>query len=280
MPTTWRMRQLARALQAMRTQAGMSHADVTGRTGIDRISLSRMENGHARPQKRTLLTLLELYGVEPARRDELLVLWADATKSGWWRPYSELDPEYATYLSAEEAARRVRTFEGLLVPGLLQTPEYARHVIAGLISDPTDDVIERKLQARVERQAVLNRDGDPLRVHAIVDEAALRRQVGGREVTRGQMAHLVEVAKRPTVTVQVVPFRVGAHAGVLGAFSIAEFPDDPPVVYVENRAGDLLLESAADIARYTVVFDSLRTVALSPSDSVGLLATLAEGEDR
>lgn len=275
MATTLRLRDLARALRTLRSGAGLSAEDVISRAGIDEATLSRAENGHNRPQKRTLLALLDLYDATAAQRDEMMALWADAGKQGWWRPYGELDPRFATYLSFEAEAYGVRTYESLFIPGLLQTEAYAREAITGVLPEPTNGEIEQRLRARLERQAVLEGE-DPLRVTAVIDEAALHREVGGPDVMRQQLRHLLSAAKLPYIALQVIPFRAGAHAGMLGAFALADFPDDPEVVYVESLAGDVFLESAADVRRYTVVFESLRATALSPVDSAALIADLAE----
>lgn len=274
MATTLRLRDLARALRTLRANTGLSAEDVIGRSGIDEATLSRAENGHNRPQKRTLLALLDLYSPTAAQREEMMALWADAGKQGWWRPYDELDPRFATYLSFEAEAAGVRTYESLFVPGLLQTEAYAREAITGVLPEPTNGEIEQRLRARLERQAVLEGE-EPLRVTAVVDEAALRREVGGPAVMREQLWHLLGMVKQPHIALQVIPFRAGAHAGMLGAFVLADFPEDPEVVYVESLAGDVFLESATDVRRYTVVFDSLRAAALSPVDSAGLIAELA-----
>lgn len=273
---TLRLRELARALRTLRTAAGMSAEDAYTGAGLNEASLSRAENAHTRPQKRTLLALLDLYGADAAERAEVLALWADAGKQDWWRPYGALDPRFATYLSFEQEASRVRTYESLIIPGLLQTEAYARAVLEALSPEPAGGEVEQRLRARMERQAVLYGEDVP-RLWVIVDEAALRREVGGAGVMREQMGQLVDAARRPNVTLQVIPFRAGGHAGMLGAFSVAEFPGDSRVVYVESLAGDMFLEADRDVRRYTVVFDSLRAVALSPADSLGLVAGLAGG---
>jgi transcriptional regulator with XRE-family HTH domain len=275
---TVRQRRLAAELRRLRAEADLTRDEVAERTNINAATLYRLETGRGRPQRRTLVALLDLYGVsdEPQRAD-LLAVARETNVQGWLRPYhSELTEAYTTYIGFEAEARTVRTYEALFIPGLLQTEDYARASIRGNLPMANEHQVEQRVQARLERQAVLEKD-NPLQLWAIVDEAALHRLVGGAAVMRAQLERLVSALREPHVTVQVIPYAVGAYAGMTGSFVLIDFPEaaDPAVVYIENLAGDLFLEAEADVRRYSLVFDNLRAVALSPDDSASLIATLA-----
>lgn len=204
----------------------------------------------------------------------MTILCRDAAKQGWLRPYhSDLPEEYTAYISFEAEAAGVRNYESMFIPGLLQTEEYARAVIRGVLPMASRQEIEDRVQARLERQQVLTKD-DPLKLWAIVDEAALRRMVGGAEVMQAQLRHLLDVTAGPHITLQVIPFGAGAHAGMPGAFVVMYFADpmDTDLIHIDSMAGDLFLESDADISRYNLMFDNLRAVALSPDASVTRIA--------
>ncbi|MFG2178813.1 helix-turn-helix domain-containing protein [Streptomyces abikoensis] len=278
MSPTVRLRRLAAELRRLRAGADLTREDVAEQTGINTATLYRIETARVRPQRRTLVALLNLYGVRESQRDEVLALSEGASVQGWLRPYhSELPEEYTAYISFEAEARAVRNYESLFVPGLLQTEDYARAVIKGVLPMASAREIEQRVQARVERQAVLVKD-DPLHLWAIMDEAALRRMVGGRDVMHKQLQHLTAVAQEPHMTLQVIPFGAGAHAGMPGSFVLMSFPEaeDPEIVYIDSMAGDLFLEAEADIRRYGAIFDNLRAVALSPDDTSNLIAALAK----
>lgn len=274
---TVRLRRLAAELRRLRASAGLSREAVSERTGINGVTLYRIETARTRPQGRTLAALLTLYGVEPAQRDDLTALCRDAATQGWLRPHhSDLPEVYAAYISFEDEAYSVSNYASLFVPGLLQTEEYATSVIQGVLPMATASQVVDRVTARMERQRVLTKP-EPLKLWAIVDEAALRRVVGGAGVMRRQLAALLEATDAANVTFQVIPFGVGAHPGMPGSFVVMEFPDpmDTDLIYVDSMAGDWLLESDADVRRYTAILDVLRAVALSPGDSATLIAQLS-----
>lgn len=276
MPTA-RLRRLARELRRLRSECGLTRGEVTARTSINEVTLYRLEAGKGRPQRRTLLALLDTYGVEGDEREAILGLSTQAVEQGWLRPYhAELADEYVGYISFESEARSVRNYESLFVPGLLQTDGYARAVIRGAIPSATAKAVDQHVQARIERQALFAKDV-PLELWAIVDEAALRRIVGSSKVMVEQLNHLAAMALEPYITVQVIPYSAGAHPGMHGSFVLMDFPDrdDPELVYIENMAGDLFLEADEDIRRYTQMFDHLRALALSPDNSTSLITAVA-----
>ncbi|MFE9244941.1 helix-turn-helix domain-containing protein [Nocardiopsis sp. NPDC006938] len=276
---TLRMRRLAAELRRLRESAGLSREDVTAATRINGSTLYRVESAQARPQLRTLHTLCDLYGVDEAEREELLALTKDSGKQGWLETYpSELPTEYTNYILFESEARTIRNYESLFVPGLLQTEDYARAVIRGTVPLATDEQVEDRVRARLQRQELLH-GTEPLRLRAIVDEAVLRRVVGGPCVMREQLLHLGTMAKLPHVEVQVIRFESGAHPGMPGSFVLIDFPEpaDPAVVYIDSMAGDLFLEGDVEVDRYSLILEQLIGVALSPDESRQLIGTVAAG---
>jgi len=274
---TVRLRRLAAELRRLRRGADLSREDVSERTGINAATLYRIETARARPQMRTLNALLNLYETDQEQREYLTILCREAGKQGWLRPYhSDLPEEYTAYISFEAEAAGVRNYESLFIPGLLQTEDYARAVIRGGLPMASDQEIEDRVRARIERQQVLSKDM-PLKLWAIVDEAALRRVVGGAQVMRDQLAHLADAVKASNLTFQVIPFDAGAHPGMPGAFVLMDFSDpmDTDLIYIDSMAGDLFLEADVDVRRYSLIFDNLRAVALSPDASATLLADAA-----
>ena len=274
---TVRLRRLAAELRTLRTSSGLTRDAVVERTGINVATLYRIEHARVRPQTRTLRTLLDLYGADEQQQADLVALLRDARQRGWLHAYqSELPEQYTTYIGFEGEARSVWNYESLFVPGLLQTEDYARAVIrAGLPSASRDD-IEPRVEVRMQRQDVLRND-NPLELWGIVDEAALRRQVGGRAVMHAQLSHLLEASELPNITLQVIPFSVGAHAGMPGSFVFMQFTEAsiPDVIYLDSMAGDLFLEAEADVRRYRLAFEHLRAVAVSPDASRALVTALA-----
>ncbi|MGH3225214.1 MAG: helix-turn-helix domain-containing protein [Streptosporangiaceae bacterium] len=273
---TVRLRRLAAELRSLRAASGLTRETVVERTGINAATLYRIEHGRVRPQTRTLRTLLDLYGVDQEHQAELVSLLRDARQRGWLHAYqSELPEHYTTYIGFEGEADSVWNYESLFVPGLLQTEDYARAVIRGGLPNASRDEVERRVEVRMERQAVLRND-NPLNLWSIVDEAALRRQVGGPAVMRAQFRYLMEASDLPHVTFQVIPFEVGAHAGMPGSFVFMQFAEAtiPDVIYIDSMAGELFLEEEGDVRRYRLIFEHLRAVAASPDASRSLIAPL------
>jgi transcriptional regulator with XRE-family HTH domain len=270
------LRRLAAQLRELREAAGLTQEDVSERTGKDRSTLYRLESAQQRPQKSTLIQLLDLYGAAEPRRSELLTLLREASQRGWMRPYrSELPDVYSDYIGFEDEARSIANYESLFVPGLLQTEAYARAQLRGTLPNASEAETESRVAARLERQPVLVKDGAP-KLWAIMDEAALRRHVGGRDVMRDQARHLLEARSLPNVTIQVIPYGAGAHPGMDGSFVILQFPDpdDPSIVYVESAAGGLFLEQDAEIRRYMLMFEHLRAAASGLDATAALLEAI------
>ena len=274
---TVRLRRLAAELRSLRASSGLTREEVVERTGINAVTMYRIEHARVRPQTRTLRTLLDLYGIERDQQAGLVELLRDARERGWLHAYqSELPEQYMNFIGFEGEARSSWNYESLFLPGLLQTEDYARAVITGTLPFASRDEVERRVEVRMERREVL-RNENPLELWGIVDEAALRRQVGGQAVMQAQFRHLLEVSELPNVTFQVIPFDAGAHAGMPGSFVFLQFEEAaiPHVIYVETMAGELFLEAESDIRRYRLVFEHLRAVAASPEASRSLIASVA-----
>ena len=198
-PPTVRLRRLAAELRRLRSAAQLSRENVEEQTGINEGTLYRLETARARPQRRTLMALLDLYGADASLRSDLLAIAQGADNQGWLRPYhSALPEEYTAYISFEAEARSVRNYESLFIPGLLQTEPYARAVITGTLPMATQTEVDQRVQARIERQQLLDRD-EPLELWAVIDEAAIRRLVGGREIMHAQVVHLADEIGRAHV---------------------------------------------------------------------------------
>jgi len=272
-----RLRRLAAELRRLRAEAGLTREDVTERTSINEATLYRLETAKARPQARTLTALLGLYGATADQRTELAALSRQSAEPNWLQSFpAELPEPYPTYISFEGEARSLLNYESLFIPGLLQTEDYARAALSRGTPTATKDEIQRLVEARMSRQAVLTRE-PPLRLWAIVDEAAFHRPVGGPEAMKKQLEYLAAAAELPHVTLQAIPYDVGAHPGMAGAFVILQFgdPGASDVVYVESGTGDLFMESETDVARFITIFEHLRALALPPEASAALITNVA-----
>ncbi len=276
-PPTVRMRRLASELRRLRSAAKMSREDVAAKTDINVATLYRLETAKGRPQRRTMNTLLDIYDVQGEQRTELMTLLRAAGEKGWLQPYfSSIPEEYSLYIQLESEAESVRNYESLLIPGLLQTPAYARASTEGESPGAAAELMDLQAQIRTSRQDLLTRS-NPLTLWAIVDEAVLRRVVGGVEVMREQYEFVLSMMKLPNVTFQVVPFAAGSHPGMLGAFSLLDFPPpDPAVVCLETMAGNLFQETEAEVAAGTLKYNHLRAMALSPAESTRLVTELLQ----
>lgn len=276
---TIRRRRLGAELRAAREVTGKTLEDAARVLDCHFTKISRLENGRSIVRRRDLDELLDLYEVVDARkRESLHALSRDGGKQGWWHTYEDvLSPPYADFISLEAEARWLHVFQGQLVPGLLQIPGYARAVVAADPSWGSRQEVERFAEVRIARQAVLTRSEAPLQLWAVLGEGLLHQRVGGPAVMREQLEHLSHAAAMPNVTVQVLPFSAGAHAGMQGAFSVLEFAErsELTVVAIENLTASLYLEAPAEIDRHRLVFDHLRAAALSPVESAARIADVA-----
>jgi transcriptional regulator with XRE-family HTH domain len=269
---TVRRRELGALLRAMRTEAGMTVEQVAEALLVSPSKISRLETGQRGASPRDIRDLCNLYGVTDAgQRDHLATLAREGKEQAWWQPY---DLPYATYVGLEAEATSISDFDSV-IPGLLQIPAYARAIHEGAMPRLSSAVIGQRIEVRNTRQAILRRD-DPPRFSAVVDEAALHRVVGGPAVMAAQLDHIVDVCDLANVSVQVVPYSAGAHPALDSKFILLEFtPPAPGVVYVEGLVGQMYLEKPQDVARYTQIFERLKTLALSQQETADLLAKLS-----
>jgi transcriptional regulator with XRE-family HTH domain len=274
---TLRARRLAVELSSRREASGLSREEVARRLEWSTSTVFRIETGRSHPQPRSVRDLLDLYGVTGPEREGLIQLARDARQPGWWHSFRDVLPNpYEVYIGLETGAISIRNFEPLLIPGLLQTADYARAMIRGGARELDRDEIERRVEVRLSRQQVLVKEDRP-RLWAVIDEAVIRRVVGSPAIMAAQLQQLAEAAEHGKTTLQVVPFGAGAHAGTSGPFVILGLPEpaEPDLVYVETLAGDIYLEEPADVDRYTLAFDRLRAAALHPDDSIALVKAAA-----
>nr|WP_184890902.1 MULTISPECIES: helix-turn-helix transcriptional regulator [Actinomadura] len=267
-------------LRRFREAAGISTEAAGYEIRASHSKISRMELGRVGFKERDVADLLTLYGVtDPERREPLLELAEYANVPGWWQEYGDVVPGwFEPYLGLEQGAVVVRVYEVQEVPELLQTADYARALIAVRHPEASGDEVERRVELRMRRRRVFDRP-DPLKLWAILDEAALRRVVGGAETMRAQIRYLIEMAGRPNITLQVLPFSVGGHAAEGGPMTLLRFaePDLPDVVYLEQLTGALYPDRASDIIRYRDVLNRLGVQAEPPTRT---LSMLHEIEDR
>jgi transcriptional regulator with XRE-family HTH domain len=270
---TVRERRLARALRHLREEASLTIEDVAEKLEISPSTVSRMETAQVGVRPRDLRFLLDMYEITEAERDQLLQIARERRQQQWWQEYADL-PNIAV-AGLEEDASAIWQYSTQLVPGLLQTEAYARAVLGAIRLDSKPGDIDRRLDLRLHRQALLSRADAP-EYWAILDEAVVRRQVGGPAAMAEQLGHLIEVARLPNVTLQVLPFTSGEHAGMDGEFTIMHYreSEDPDVVYIENTGNDLYLERSEVTRRYNKLFDHLRAAAQNPGESIRTLGTI------
>jgi transcriptional regulator with XRE-family HTH domain len=277
-PTVLR-RLLGAQLRRLRERQGITREEAGYAIRASGSKMSRLELGRVGFKERDVADLLTLYGVtDETDRESLLALAQDANSPGWWHRYGDVLPGwFETYVGLEEAAALVRTYEVQFIPGLLQTEEYARAVISLGNSTAPPEEIEQRVSLRITRQKLLTR-GDSPRLWAVVDEAALRRPIGGRDVMRGQIERLIEAAKLPGVILQVLPFRVGGHTAEAGAFSILRFPESdlPDVVYVEQLTSSLYLDRRDDVDSYMEAMERLCVVSAPPDETAEILSRILQ----
>ena len=280
MPTpspTVRRKRLSIELRRLREQAGLTCEDVGQRLECSGTRISRMETGRISARPGDVRELLEIYGVTGAEADSLVQLARDARRKGWWHSYGRALPTwFEAYIGMESEAARLRDFQPLVVPGLLQTEGYARAVLRAAPYAGRSEDIDRQVALRIQRQAILGHASPPV-LWVVLSESVLRVVVGGGAVMRDQLRRLADTAALPNVTLQVLPFSTAAHVQAISPFTMLEFPDpaDPAVVYTEHLTGSLFVENEDEIRRYRVVFDHLCAEALGTGQSVDLIARVA-----
>ncbi len=268
---------LGSQLRNLRESRGISREDAGYTIRASGSKISRMELGRVSFKERDITDLLTLYGVDdPGERAALVDLARQANSPGWWHKYSDVLPDwFHVYVGLEEAASLIRVYELQFVPGLLQTTDYCRAVVELGQRGATREEIGHRVSLRMERQKLLSRPNPP-HLWAIVDEAVLRRPIGGVEVMRGQLERLILVAKEPHITLQVMPFRAGGHAAESGPFTLMRFPefDLPDVVYIEQLTSAVYLDKREDVERYTEVMERLSVESDPPERTPDILSRI------
>jgi transcriptional regulator with XRE-family HTH domain len=274
-------RRLGAELRRLRTKRGLHLDQVAELVPCSTSKISRLETGKGSPKPADVARLLEIYGIGPgAEADMLQRLARDSRGRGWWEPYTEgVTPERFVlddsnrYTALEADAAAVRSFDGFVLHGLMQTADYTRTVLRAFLPQHPASEIEQLVELRQRRQEALTRSTDPLTFSAVVDESMLNRQVGGPAVMVEQLRHMRALAALPNVPLRVLPFRAGLHRAHVGHFALLEFrgPTTPDVVYIEGPAGDHYLEGDGDVALYRDVFADVHQRALGPAATFDLL---------
>jgi len=276
---TLRRRELGARLRELRLGRGLTVEQVSELLLCSPSKVSRMETGHRGATLRDVRDLCQIYGLTDTSQVEYLMgLVREAKQQAWWQSY---DLDYATYVGLEQAATILSYYQSTIVPGLLQTLGYARAMHEGSMpAEFTPERADKLIEVRMRRQQVLTRD-PPLQLRVVLDEAVLHRVVGGPGVMADQLRHFNTIAKHRNVTLQVIPFSIGAHPAMENMFNIIEFGDvAPSVVYVEGLMGWLFLERENDVRRYAQVFKYLCEVALDPKDTIELISEVGARYDR
>ncbi|MEU6382100.1 helix-turn-helix transcriptional regulator [Streptomyces bauhiniae] len=265
---TVRRRRLGQELRKLRELKGMTAEEVADRLLVSQSKISRLENGRRSISQRDVRDLCGVYEVEDQRMvDSLMEMARDSRQQGWWHTFGDIP--YSVYIGLETDAQSLRVYEPQLVTGLLQTRAYAEALVRGALPETSTAEIDKRVKVRMRRQERVTEESNPLRLWVVLDEAALHRVVGSKLIMREQLEHLIELSNLPHVTVQVLPFEVGAHPGLNGQYAILEFADaaDSSVVYLEGVTSDLYLEKGPDVQKYAVMYEHLRAQALPVEQS-------------
>jgi transcriptional regulator with XRE-family HTH domain len=274
---TLRRKRLGIELRRLREQAGLTCEQVGEQLECSGTRISRIETGRISVRPGDVREMLELYDVSDDEAGALAQLAREARRKGWWHAYGRVYPDWLeSYIGLEFEAIRLRDFQPLVLPGLLQTEDYARAVLRAAPDAGSSEAIDRQVALRMGRQAILTQPAPP-DLWVVLSESVLRVEPGGAAVLRAQLRRLADLARRPNVALQVLPSRAAAHVAPVSPFTILDFPEaaDPTVVYLEHLTGSLFLESGDETWRYTVVFDHLRAEALGTAESADLITRLA-----
>jgi len=277
-PTAVR-RELGQRLRAMRTGADMTVAEAAEQVGISTSKLTKIELAQLSATRDDVLKLLDTYGeAGPEQQALLLTMVRDGNRKEWWEGRRTLHPKFGSYLGLESVATTLQAYETTLVHGLLQTPDYARAMLRAARPELLEHEIDQLVQFRLRRQEVLTRaDPPPLTLWSVMDEAVLRRHVGGRETMHAQLQRLITASERPNVTLLVMPDELGAHPGLDGPMSILQFETGTrPVVYVEGQAGNLYMEKDDDLRRCQQTMNHILAASPGPEQSLALIRQIAK----
>ncbi|MFF1447297.1 helix-turn-helix domain-containing protein [Streptomyces sp. NPDC058274] len=272
---TVRKRDLGAELRRLRKASGLTSTQVAERLLVSQPKISRLENGQRAISPRDVRDLCTIYGVTDQQVvDSLMRMAKDSGQQGWWSAYGDLP--YSTYIGLETDAVCIHAYEPTVIPGLLQTPAYAHAVIENTIPLVTVDQATTRLRVRLRRQHRIYHPARPLRLCVVLDESVLHRVVGGPDIMREQLEHLNALGAEPHITVQVIPYDVGAHPGLSGQFSILKFADSPDagVVYLEGSTSHVYLEKRSDLQHYGTTYDRLQALALDADSTRHFIADI------
>lgn len=275
-------RRLGAELRRLREDAGLVIEQVAEQLECSTSKISRLETGKGIPKARDVRDLLAIYGVTDTRVRDRLARWArEGQQQGWWHDFSEvLEEKWETFVSLESDASDMRSYEPTVVHGLLQTPDYAREIAHLVLPDPSRSDLDKFIEVRRRRQQVLTRPEAPLELHLIMEEPVLYRPIGSPKVMREQLGHLLDVGRRPNVTIQVLPLSVGIHPALGSSFALLAFGDiDHGLVFAEGVGGAVILENPRDVASHARAFDEIARRALDPHASAKFIASILQGTD-
>lgn len=271
-----RQRQVAAELRALRKMAGLTCAEVADELGVSVTKISRMETGDRGLYPDDVSALLGRYKVPASKRQELMDQLRNGADPNWWQMKpADLPTEWRDLMHLENEATAIANFEPILIPGLLQTAEYAAAMMRGINEDLSDREVTNMVATRMGRQTLLSKRDAPT-LYAIVDEMVLRRPIGSPGVMQRQLQHLLTSAQRPTITLQVIPFAAGSTAGLEGPIVIVDLPDGRSVVHLETRRAGGFLSEESHVKATKLAWRRLRAVALAPDNSARLIAAVAD----
>lgn len=274
---TVRQRELGMQLRELRNAQGLTVEEVAEKLLCSATKISRAETGARRPSLRDVRDLSTLYNVSPEESAQLMELAREARRQGWWTQYDDL--KIPQLIGLEQEATTITCFGMFFVPALLQTEDYAAAIIKGIAPRINPDILRQRVEARMRRQGLLLQARPP-RYRALLDEAALHRQVGGATVVNAQLGKILQLIQEEKATVQVIPYSVGSYAAVDSNFTFLEFGESslPGVVFVEGLESQLYLEKPAELARYAESLEDLRDTALTPRDSAKFIAEIRHAD--
>lgn len=273
--STVRLRRLSRELRTLRATVGMTTEAAAEQLGWSRSKLNRFETGKGAPTPDDVAAICHLYCVETATTNAMVQLTREVARRGWWTAYSDVFT--GSYVEFEAAAKTIRHWEPLLIPGLLQTSDYAREIIQAGHPDRSDVELARRVDARMQRKTSLF--GAHTTLHALIAEGALHHPVGAPGIMARQLGDILHAMDQPNITIQVLPSKVGAHGGMEGTFSVLSFDDDPDLGYAECPAGEVYVEDSEQIRQLMLTFERLIDVCLSPEESAALITVLRSNHD-
>lgn len=274
-----RLRRFAVRMRKLRIEAKISQETAAAAAGVDPSSIWRIETAGSRPRRKVAQDLLTCYGItDPEAQAPIIALLKKPGDLGWLMPLSDDLPEdYQAFIEFESEASNFLEYGAILIPGLMQTPAYTGLVVRSMVREADDEYVTRRVEVRRHRQEVLTRDDNPLRLWAVLDEGAIRRTLGDPKTHREQLLHLLQLAERPNITIQVAALTASGHPGLLAPFTVMDFPEpDLPLVYSENSSGGLLVEDGAEVARHRTAFHVIAAQALGSTESLRMIRNVAE----